>query len=416
MSAALDRELDRVPLALVGCGFMGRRHLSGYGALRRATQWRGELAAVVDLDAGAAAALAEEAEQLLGHRPRVVTDVTDLYDGNEVVALDVVTDPRSHHAVVAPALRAGLHVLCEKPLGLTAAACRTMLDAARESGAVLATAENYRRGGANRVARAVLDTGLLGRVNLMLQLSLGGDDSVMISPWRHHRTSGSIALDMCVHYADLVEYFLGPVETVWGRGLIAEPQRRVVATGEVVHATGEDSVLAVLRTRGGVDVHLCYLPSGPGHRWSQRSLHGTAGSMLVPGDRVAGAQVQVMSAAGTLAGPALAEALGPAAVLDDVTTALLGPDGTGRQGAAFADVDAGYIGVEVADFLDAVQRGRPPEVDGLGGARAVAVVLAAMESGTTGQPVAVADVLTGSVNDYQREIDGSLGLLAEKMA
>lgn len=412
----MPRDDARLPMALVGCGFMGRRHLAGYAALQRAGLWRGGLEAVVDVRAEAAQAVADEAEQLLGHRPRALTDVEQLYGGDDVAALDVVTDPRSHHRIVAPALRSGLHVMCEKPLGLTAAACREMLSASRDGGTVLATAENYRRGGPNRLARRVLDAGLLGRVHLMLQLRIGGDDTVMISPWRHHRLTGAIGLDMCVHYADIVEYLLGPVETVYGRGLIAEPRRRVAGTDEVIQATGEDSVLAVLRTVSGVDVHLCYLPSGPGHQYAQRSVHGTAGSMLVPVDRVAGGRVLVRTADGELADDALLEAVGPVPGLDEVTTALLGPDGSGGEGAAWADVDAGYLGVEVADFVDAVLGGYGPEVDGLGGARAVAVVLAALESGLSGRPVTVEQVLSGEVSDYQREIDESLGLVGTEPA
>jgi len=39
---------------------------------------------------------------------------------------------------------------------------------------------------------------------------LVGDDRVIISPWRHLKRSGSIGLDMAIHYADIVEYLLGP--------------------------------------------------------------------------------------------------------------------------------------------------------------------------------------------------------------
>ena len=43
----------------------------------------------------------------------------------------------------------------------------------------------------------------------MVETSIGGDDGVLISPWRHIRESGPIALDMGVHFTDIFSYFLG---------------------------------------------------------------------------------------------------------------------------------------------------------------------------------------------------------------
>lgn len=399
----------RLGVCLVGCGFMGRRHLLGYSALRRAGLLRGELVAVLDVDPAAADSLAADAERLLGRRPVVYTELAEVLRDPAVEAVDIVTDPRTHHTIAVAALQAGRHVLCEKPLGLTVASIAPILTAADAAGTVLATAENYRRGGANRTARAVLDSGMLGRVHLMVEEHIGGSDAVIISKWRHLKVSGAISLDMGTHLTDIVEYFLGPVERVYGRGFIAEPVRRAV-DGDVIEATGEDSLVAVLRTSSGVDVHLTYLPSGPGHTWVQRTVHGSAGSMSVPPDRSDG-EVVVRTAAGVLAGQDLRDALGSALEFDEVTVAMLGPDASGGVGTPFADVDAGYLGIEIADFLGAALDGRPPEVDGLGGLRAVADVYAILESGVLGRAVTVAEVMDGSVHAYQDDIDRALGLL-----
>ncbi|MGW0229836.1 Gfo/Idh/MocA family protein [Actinopolymorpha singaporensis] len=398
---------DRLPLCLVGCGGMGGRHLSAYAALAGVGHWHADLVAVYDIRADAANTMADAAEELLGRRPAVHTSLDGVLGDSRIAALDLVTDPASHHAVAVPALLAGRHVLSEKPLGLTMRACQAMVDAARRSGAVLATAENYRRGGANRMARTVVEAGLLGRPHLMVQLLVGGDDRVMITPWRHDKLHGSIALDMGVHLADLVEFYLGPVEIAYGLGLVAEPVRRTADDGRI-QATGEDSLIGQLRTRSGVEVQLAYLPSGPGHRYVQRTIHGSAGSMTIPPDRTDG-EVEVRRAGGVVTGAQLRSELTTSWALDDVTVALLGPDGTGG-GAPFAEVDAGYLGVEIADFVAAVREGRAPEVDGARGARAVAVVLAILESGASGQPVRVDDVLSGAVHAYQEEIDDALGL------
>jgi predicted dehydrogenase len=397
----------KLGLCLVGCGFMGQRHLQGYAALERAGLLRADLVAVLDLDPSAAERLAIEAEELLGRRPTVHAELAALLDDPAVQALDLVTDPRTHHTIAAPALEAGLHVLSEKPLALTVRAARTMIDAAEKGGAILATAENYRRGGANRTARAVVDSGMLGDLHLMVEHIVGGSDEVIISRWRHLKESGAISLDMGCHLIDIVEYYLGPLASAYGRGFIAEPIRRDSKNGTILDATGDDSLIALLRTESGVDVQFAYLPSGPGESYVRRTLHGRAGSMIVPPDRSDG-EVVVHTGEGTLQGAALRAALGDHLVLDEVTQALLGPEGSGGKGASFATVDAGYLGVEIADFVAAALDGSAPEVDGMGGLRAMAGVYAIVESGLQGRPVAIDEILDGSAHAYQDDIDVAL--------
>ncbi len=60
----------------------------------------------------------------------------------------------------------------------------------------------------------------------MIETNVGGDDACFISPWRHLRESGSIALDMGVHYTDIFRYYLGDLERVSGSAFIAEPTAR----------------------------------------------------------------------------------------------------------------------------------------------------------------------------------------------
>ena len=307
-------------------------------------------------------------------------------------------------------MEASRHILCEKPLALTMKTGRMMVEAAKRTGMILATAENYRRGGANRIAKAVLDSGMLGKLHLMLEFWAGGDDKIIISKWRHMKDTGAIGLDMSIHYADIIEYYVGPVERVWGRGIIAEPIRRTADGSESITPTGEDALFAQMQTKDGVDVQYTFLPSGLGKRYQQRSLHGTKGSMTVPPDRSDG-DVVVYLGDRELKGKELIDeltALGTKININDVTQAVLGPDGTGGKGAAWADVDAGYLAVEIADFIEAVQNKRPAEVDGMGGLRALAVVYAILESGVAGREVSVDEVLQGKLHAYQDEIDAAI--------
>src|SRR5262249_93769 len=146
-----------ISICLVGCGGMGSRHVQGFARLLRSGMSNVKLVAVCDVRADNAERVAGEAEQLLGYRPKIHLRIEDAIAHPEVQAFDVVTEAFSHLGVVLPALNAGKHVLCEKPLALTVRSCRVLIDAAKKGGAVLATAENYRRDPTNRLAKAVID-------------------------------------------------------------------------------------------------------------------------------------------------------------------------------------------------------------------------------------------------------------------
>ena len=88
---------DRVRLAIVGCGGMGRRHSTGLTELSR-TEFRNiDLVAVCDLNRQNAEDLAEEALEYLGTRPQVFTDAAQMVKEVELDGADCPTDTGSHH-------------------------------------------------------------------------------------------------------------------------------------------------------------------------------------------------------------------------------------------------------------------------------------------------------------------------------
>ena len=326
--------MKRLGVALIGAGFMGRRHLLGYAALQRAGYDRLRVEAIVDLDESVANSRADEAETLLGYRPRVYTDVHGMLSAEDAVdAVDIVTDPRTHHTIAIAAMEAGRDVMCEKPLALTIRTGAMMVAAAERTGRVLATGENYRRGGSNRLAKAVIDSGVLGELFLFRELRVGGDDGVIISPWRHMKRSGSIGLDMPIHYADIIEYLLGPVDQVWGRGFIAEPQRypcrrrRADRRGRRRLAGGGDDH----GRRGGRAPRVHPLGTRRALRSSECCTAGPARSRSRPTAQTAtSCCIWPTARARALA---VAEFLGSRFELDPVTVAVHGPGRHRRQGS-----------------------------------------------------------------------------------
>jgi len=407
-------------ICLVGCGGMGSRHVQGFARLQRSGMSNVKLVAVCDVRADNAERVAGETEALLGYRPKIHLRIEDAIADPEIEAFDVVTEAFSHLGVVLPALAAGKHVLCEKPLALTVRSCRALIDAAHKSGSVLATAENYRRDPTNRLAKAVIDSGLLGPIHLMVQTMVGGNDRIIITPWRHFKDKGAIGLDMGAHLTDIVQYYFGEFAAVYGKGFIAEPIRRrqekpemqteaymkrFLEIPEQITATGEDSFVATYTMESGLPVQMSYVASGPGKGWNQRTVHGRNGSLEIFNDRTGMAPI-LHTAEGDLGGQALADKVG--FKLDALTEKLYG--GVSYE-MSWAETDSGLLAIEVHDFAQAITEGRPPEVDGMGGLTAVASVLAVYESGIAGRAVAMDEVMDSRISTYQDEIDAELGLL-----
>jgi len=187
--------VERVRLGIVGCGGMGRRHLAGLAELARSDHNNVDLVAACDLNDANAAALADEAEGLLGHRPTVFTDLETMIeraDGLEAAAC--TTETGTHHRVAADLLSAGIHTLCEKPLALTIRGCNLVLDAAARGNAILSVAENFRRDPINRLVRALLDDGAIGERQFMMEAAVRGRDTLFITPWRHQKLRGALTL------------------------------------------------------------------------------------------------------------------------------------------------------------------------------------------------------------------------------
>ncbi len=415
---------ERIRFAAVGCGGMGRRHLRGMATLARSSMCNLELAAVCDTNLENANFLADEAQELLGARPRVFSSIEQMVrELPDLQAADVTTDTGSHHAVAKACLEAGLHVLCEKPLAITTRGCTLVIEAAQRVGRVLSVAENYRRDPINRLIRALLDDGAIGTPRLMLETTIGGGNRVVITPWRHMKHTGAITLDEGVHHADILRYYLGEVRSVYGEVRLHERVRfntRSAGPGgfyarwsasfpETIEPTGEDALYAHLTYESGAIAHWINDHAGHGRGLSQRLVYGSKGSLTCPGDRN-GRPVQVHLDGGTtISGEEILE-LAPSYRLEPLAAELFGGERVWTYSFEFNDTDARILALEYYELGECIRTGRRPEVDGEEGRADVALTYAPFEAQRLGRPVTLQEVVSGAAGAYQREIDEQLGL------
>ncbi len=421
--------MEKLRLAIVGCGGMGNRHLRALAALQRKGLSQFQLVGACDPVADNAQRLADEAEQRLGARPVVALSLEEL-EPLGVQAVDVTTTPRYHHGVVCEALQRGWHVMCEKPVGLTVASCRVMEEAHAGTDLILSVAENYRRDPMNRLGKALLDAGVIGKPRLMLHNVLGGSDLMTISVWRHMKDQSGVLLDVGVHFTDILEYYLGKAVTVFGQTRLHEKVRRNPAAGKdddmtsnpagiygrwqkvmpaTFEPTAEDASYGTIAFESGAVAQFVEDHAAHGRGVFQRSLYGSQGSLTLPNDR-SGDAVQVHLSGRT---PVVEEAvldLVPDFVLDSATAALFGGDRLWQYSLPFTEIDPRIIAIEYAEFGRAIAEGTAVEVDLAQGTRSVALVYALLESNAAGRVVSMDEVLAGDADAYQHDIDAGLGL------
>lgn len=230
--------MSEIGVGLVGYKFMGRAHSNAYRQVPHFfdVDPRPRLAAICGRDE----ASVREAAESLGWEG-YETDYEALIARPDIQLIDVSTPGDTHKDVVLAALKAGKHVICEKPLANNLAEAREMLEAARAAGTVAVVNYNYRRVPAVQWAKQLIDDGVIGEVRHWRAVYLQDwiNDPGFPLVWRlqkEHAGSGALG-DIAAHITDLGLFLLGPIDEVVGT-LSTFIKRRKVAT-----ASGEGAGL-----------------------------------------------------------------------------------------------------------------------------------------------------------------------------
>ncbi len=140
--------------------------------------------------------------------------VANFYDNHETLVADpqvdavfVATPNALHHRMVLAAARAGKHVLCEKPLALTVAHGREMVEACEKARVLLRVGFYLRLEEILVRARTLVRAGALGELRT-IALSRTGP-ALLRAGWRLEAEGGGALYDMAVHLLDLVEWMTG---------------------------------------------------------------------------------------------------------------------------------------------------------------------------------------------------------------
>ncbi len=151
---------------------------------------------------------------------KAFTSLESLLDSGEIDAVLVATPSGAHEEVVLPALRAGLHVLCEKPLEISMERVERMTAEAKGRNLILAGFFPLRYGTGAQAIRKALEAGRFGRLTfLSARVKWWRDqDYYNGSSWRGtwRLDGGGALMNQGIHAVDLLQWLGGPVSQVSG--------------------------------------------------------------------------------------------------------------------------------------------------------------------------------------------------------
>lgn len=199
--------------ALIGCGRIAPSHIQS--ALSNGL----EIAGLCDLSLDKAKSLARRfslPESLcFADAGKMLESVKDLG------FVSIAADSGSHHDLAMLSFRHGLDVLTEKPIAMSLADAREMIDTARNNGLLLGVCQQNRLNNASVLVKKAIDRGAFGTISnasVAVRWSRGrsyygeGD-------WRGKwRTDGGTLMNQCIHGFDLLRYFCGrDIDTLYAK-------------------------------------------------------------------------------------------------------------------------------------------------------------------------------------------------------
>ncbi|HEY7234688.1 MAG TPA: Gfo/Idh/MocA family oxidoreductase [Gemmatimonadaceae bacterium] len=232
MTSPRTRPGGAFKVALVGCGRISRNH---FDALRKVDGLT--LTAVCDVVPERARAAAEQ-EGVIGY-----TNFEELLERADCDVVSVCTPSGLHAAQGAHAARAGKHVITEKPMAITLGQADDLVKACDDAGVFLFVVKQNRLNPPIQLLRRAIDKGRFGRIYLANTTVRWQrpQEYYDAAPWRGTwEFDGGAILNQASHYVDLIQWLVGPVESVMAK--TATQARRIEA---------EDSGVALLKFRSG---------------------------------------------------------------------------------------------------------------------------------------------------------------------
>jgi len=207
--------VSEVRIGLVGCGGIARAHVEAYKAAGG-----NRIVAVTDVVAPAAAKMAKHTGA------RAAASIAEMIEQDRLDAVSVCTPPAVHLANCRPFLRAGIAVLCEKPMEATEPAASALRDEAQKARVPFQVAYCHRFHGPILELKKLIDRGVLGEPLLFRNIFAGYLDLTGNHRVNRKLSGGGVVIDNGSHATDLYRFLVGEpthVQAVMGTAMQKYP-------------------------------------------------------------------------------------------------------------------------------------------------------------------------------------------------
>ena len=269
--------MKKLKIGIIGCGKIAQyRHIPEYLANEGA-----KIVGYFDSNQKRAQNLAEE------FGGETYNSYHDLLANNKIDAVSVCTTNISHAEITIAALKAGKHVLCEKPMATTIEACQEMVDTAQNEGRYLMIGHNQRLAKAHLRAKGLLANQIIGEI-LSFRTTFGhaGPETWSIDPgpgtWFFDENLAvmGVMADLGIHKTDLIQFLTGQK--------IVETTARLYTLDKINEAgepiSVDDNAFCIYRLEDGAvgTMHVSWTFYGPED--NSTILYGTKGMMRIYDD------------------------------------------------------------------------------------------------------------------------------------
>lgn len=203
-----NKNKAKLNFGVIGCGRIAPKHTESIMSIPEA-----ELIAVCDV-------LPEKAQDFASkYNAKAYLDYNELLQRNDIDIVTIATPSGSHAEIGIAAAKAGKHVMVEKPMSMTLEEADLLIKTCSECGVKLAVIHQNRFNKSIKTLRAALDEGRFGKLTHG-QATIRwnrSQDYYTQAPWRGTKLQdGGVLMNQSIHNIDLLQWMLGPVESVFG--------------------------------------------------------------------------------------------------------------------------------------------------------------------------------------------------------
>lgn len=287
--------MKKINIGLIGAGFMAKAHSIAYAGMPMFF-WPAPAIPVKKMIVDIDPTVAKDAAEKFAFES-YSTDWHDIINDPTIDVVDICTPNNVHAEIAIAAAKAGKHILCEKPLALTAKEAREMYQVSKENNVTTLVAFNYRKTPAVQLAKKYIEEGAIGQIldfrGTYLQ-DWAADPTSPLS-WRFQKDiCGTGALgDIGTHVVDMLRFLVGDFDSVNARMATYIPERPI-QTGMADSLGNTKGSFDSLKRPVDVDDQCCFMVQckngafgtieATRNAWGRNNyitfeIHGTEGSL-----------------------------------------------------------------------------------------------------------------------------------------